>query len=88
MQVYPTHEWKWKIDAVHIPLYYIKGQTYITQVSMKEDDLHGASVSGDGKADEGEQKNGGRIIGIKKKHRPHIHDLVGESEVAAFFSRS
>lgn len=55
---------------------------------MKEDDLHGASVSGDGRADEGEQKNGGRIIGIKKKHRPHIHDLVGESEVAAFFSRS
>jgi len=40
---------------------YIKGQTYITQVSMKADDLHGASVRGDG-----------RIMRIKRRHCPHV----------------
>lgn len=35
-----------------------------------------------------ESKKEGRITSIKRSHCPHIHDLAGESEVTAFFSRS
>lgn len=49
-------------------------------MSVKEDDLHGASESRDGGADEGEQ-NSGKNDKHKRSHCPHIHDLAGESEV-------